>query len=135
MNQKGNVATIKDIKDAAKALGDAVEEANPSGTMKLQLGILLAPMNDLNVQQVKTALNKYRQALGSFEDTTTAAMTMEWILVNEGEKTVIELAQKKLEIKKKLAGDSGNVKAATKEQAALVTADTKLQQVTSNVKS
>ena len=92
-------------------------------------------MDDLDTEQVKTVLNKYRQALGSFEDSATAAMTMEWILVNEGEKAVIELAQKKLEIKKKLAGDSGNVKAATKEQAALVAADTKLQQATGNIKS
>ena len=91
-----NIATIAKIKHAVDALHDSMELASPGKLFNLQVGIVLAPQSGLSVEQVKTALRKYKQALGAFADDATAALTLDITVDDSDLKKVIEAAQEKV---------------------------------------
>lgn len=91
-----NVATISRIKHAVDALHDSMDLASPDKLFNLQLGIVLAPQAGLSVEQVKTALRKYKQAVSQFTDDSQAALTLD-ITVDDGDlRKVIAAAQEKV---------------------------------------
>lgn len=92
-----NVATVSIIKQAVKAMHDAVTEEAPSNELfNIQLGITLAPQEGLSVEQVKTALRKFEDALGNFQAESKAALTMDIVGYNPHIRKIISNAQQKL---------------------------------------
>lgn len=91
-----NIATIARIKQAVDALHDSMELSAPEKLYNLQVGIVLAPQTALSVEQVKTALRKYKQALGSFADESHAALTLDITVDDSDLKKIIESAQDKV---------------------------------------
>lgn len=91
-----NVATIGRIKHAVDALHDSMELASPEKMFNLQVGVVLAPQAGLSVEQVKTALRKYKQALASFQDDATAALTLDITVDDADLRKVISAAQQKV---------------------------------------
>jgi hypothetical protein len=91
-----NVATIGRIKHAVDALHDSMDLASVDKKFNLQVGIVLAPQSGLSIEQVKTALRKYKQALGSFQDDATAALTLDITADDEDLRKVIAAAQDKV---------------------------------------
>lgn len=91
-----NVATIGRIKHAVDALHDSMDLASADKKFNLQVGVVLAPQAGLTIEQVKTALRKYKQALGSFQDDATAALTLDITADDEDLRKVISAAQDKV---------------------------------------
>lgn len=92
-----NVATIALIKQAVKAMHDAVTEEAPANELfNIQLGVTLAAQEGLSVEQVKTALRKFEDALAHFQSESTAALTMDIVGYNPHIRKIINNAQQKL---------------------------------------
>lgn len=92
-----NIATVAIIKQAVKAMHDAVTEEAPTNELfNIQLGITLAPLEGLSVEQVKTALRKFEDALGHFQGESQAALTMDIVGYNPHIRKIINNAQQKL---------------------------------------
>lgn len=72
-----NVATVNKIKEASKAMLDALDLAPADKRFRLQVGITLQPQNNLSVEEVKTAIRKYHQAVSQFDDELQAAMVFD----------------------------------------------------------
>jgi len=97
-----NVATIAIIKQAVKAMHDAVVEEAPTNELfNIQLGITLAPQEGLSVEQVKTSLRKFEDAIGHFQGESQAALTMDIVGYNPHIRKIISNAQAKLAPPKK----------------------------------
>lgn len=96
-----NVATVTIIKQAVKAMHDAVNEEAPANELfNIQLGVTLAPQEGLSVEQVKTALRKFEDALAHFQGESQAALTMDIVGYNPHIRKIISNAQQKLSPKK-----------------------------------
>lgn len=91
-----NVATIARIKQAVDALHDSMELSSADKLYNLQLGITLAPQAGLSVEQVKTALRKYKQALAVFSDELTAALVLDITVDDSDLRKIITAAQDKV---------------------------------------
>lgn len=72
-----NVATVSKIKEASKAILDALELSPADKRFRLQVGITLQPQGNLSVDEVKTALRKYHQAVSNFDENLQAAMVFD----------------------------------------------------------
>lgn len=72
-----NVATVNKIKEASKAMLDALEMAPAEKRFRLQVGITLQPQGNLSVEEVKTAIRKYHQAVSNFDESLQAAMVFD----------------------------------------------------------
>ncbi|NDG29307.1 hypothetical protein EB118_04290 [bacterium] len=73
-----------------------MELASPDKMFNLQVGVILAPQANLSVEQVKTALRKYKAALSSFQDDATAALTLDITIDDSDLRKVINAAQEKV---------------------------------------
>lgn len=91
-----NVAPISRIKQAVDALHDSMELASPEKLFNLQLGLILQPQSGLSVEQVKTALRKYKQAVSVFSDELAAALTLDITVDDSDLRKVIGAAQEKV---------------------------------------
>lgn len=92
-----NVAKISVIKQAVKAMHDAVTEEAPANELfNIQLGVTLAPQEGMSVEQVKTALRKFEDALSNFQAESQAALTMDIVGYNPHIRKIISNAQQKL---------------------------------------
>lgn len=91
-----NVATIGRIKQAVDALHDSMDLSSAGKLYNLQVGIVLAPQAGLSVEQVKTALRKYKAALASFQDDATAALTLDITADDSDLRKIIGAAQDKV---------------------------------------
>lgn len=116
----GQIAKIKDIKQAVKDLIVCIEEANPTDRMSLKVGIVVEPRYELDVNQVKTALNKYVQALSCFDDELRGQMVLDWSMPHPKEIEVIQAAQAKVTAREKLIVSAAGLKAPTAEQAKIL---------------
>ena len=72
-----NVATVSKIKEASKAMLDALEMAPAEKRFRLQVGITLQPQGNLSSEEVKTAIRKYHQAVSNFDENLQAAMVFD----------------------------------------------------------
>jgi hypothetical protein len=72
-----NVATVSKIKEASKAMLDALELSPADKRFRLQVGITLQPQGNLTVEEVKTSIRKYHQALSNFDEDLQAAMVFD----------------------------------------------------------
>lgn len=72
-----NVATVSKIKEASKAMLDAIDLSPADKRFRLQVGITLQPQGNLSLEEVKTAIRKYHQAVSSFDDSLQAAMVFD----------------------------------------------------------
>lgn len=72
-----NVATVSKIKEASKAMLDALEQAPIDKRFRLQVGITLQPQGNLSLEEVKTGIRKYHKAVSSFDDSLQAAMVFD----------------------------------------------------------
>jgi hypothetical protein len=72
-----NVATVSKIKEASKAMLDALEMAPAEKRFRLQVGITIQPQGNLSVDEVKTAIRKYHQAVSNFDENLQAAMVFD----------------------------------------------------------
>lgn len=72
-----NVATVNKIKEASKAVLEALDLAPADKRFRLQVGITLQPQTNMSVEEVKTALRKYHQAVSNFDDGLQAAMVFD----------------------------------------------------------
>ena len=88
-----NIATIGRIKQAVDALHDSMELAAADKLFSLQLGIVIQPQTGLSVEQVKTALRKYKQALGAFSEELNGALTLDITVDDSDLRKVIAAAQ------------------------------------------
>lgn len=91
-----NVASIARIKQAVDALHDSMDLSSAGKLYNLQLGIVLAPQAGLSVEQVKTALRKYKNALASFQDDASAALTLDITADDSDLRKIIGAAQDKV---------------------------------------
>lgn len=91
-----NVATIGRIKHAVTALHESMDLSSPDKLFNLQVGIVLAPQAGLSVEQIKTRLRKFNEALAAFQEDINAALTLD-ITVDDGDlRKVIAAAQEKV---------------------------------------
>lgn len=88
-----NVASIARIKQAVDALHDSMDLSSAGKLYNLQVGIVLAPQAGLSVEQVKTALRKYKTALSSFQDDANAALTLDITVDDSDLRKIIGAAQ------------------------------------------
>jgi|GEM_PF-5858228 len=88
-----NVATINKIKEASKAVLEALELAPADKRFRLQLGVTLQPQGNLDVEGVKTAIRKYHQAVSSFSDDLQAAMVFDLSAEDEILQSIFKKAQ------------------------------------------
>lgn len=72
-----NVATVSKIKEASKAMLDAIDLSPADKRFRLQVGITLQPQTNLSLEEVKTAIRKYHQAVSNFDDSLQAAMVFD----------------------------------------------------------
>lgn len=91
-----NVATIGRIKHAVSALHESMDLASPGKLFNLQVGIVLAPQSGLSVEQIKTRLRKFNDALSTFQDDASAALTLDITVDDSDLRKVIGAAQEKV---------------------------------------
>jgi hypothetical protein len=91
-----NVATIGKIKHAVEALHESMDLSSPDKLFNLQVGIVLAPQAGLSVEQIKTRLRKFNDALASFQEDVNAALTLDITVDDSDLKKVIASAQEKV---------------------------------------
>lgn len=91
-----NVATIGRIKHAVVALHESMDLAAPDKLFNLQVGIVLAPQAGLSVEQIKTRLRKFNDALAAFQDDANAALTLDITVDDSDLRKVISAAQEKV---------------------------------------
>lgn len=91
-----NVATIGRIKHAVEALHESMDLSSPDKLFNLQVGIVLAPQAGLSVEQIKTRLRKFNDALASFQEDVNAALTLDITVDDSDLKKVIASAQEKV---------------------------------------
>lgn len=72
-----NVATVSKIKEASKAMLDAIDLSPADKRFRLQVGITLQPQTNLSLEEVKTTIRKYHQAVSNFDDSLQAAMVFD----------------------------------------------------------
>jgi len=91
-----NVATIGRIKHAVTALHESMDLSSPDKLFNLQVGIVLAPQAGLSVEQIKTRLRKFNDALAAFQDDANAALTLDITVDDSDLRKVIASAQEKV---------------------------------------
>lgn len=91
-----NVATIGRIKHAVTALHESMDLSSPDKLFNLQVGIVLAPQAGLSVEQIKTRLRKFNDALAAFQDDANAALTLDITVDDTDLRKVIAAAQEKV---------------------------------------
>ena len=91
-----NVATIGRIKHAVEALHESMDLSSPDKLFNLQVGIVLAPQAGLSVEQIKTRLRKFNDALAAFQEDVNAALTLDITVDDSDLKKVIASAQEKV---------------------------------------
>lgn len=91
-----NVATIGRIKHAVTALHESMDLSSPDKLFNLQVGIVLAPQAGLSVEQIKTRLRKFNDALAAFQDDANAALTLDITVDDSDLRKVIAAAQDKV---------------------------------------
>lgn len=91
-----NVATIGRIKHAVTALHESMDLSSPDKLFNLQVGIVLAPQAGLSVEQIKTRLRKFNDALAAFQDDANAALTLDITIDDSDLRKVIAAAQDKV---------------------------------------
>jgi len=70
--------------------------SSPDKLFNLQVGIVLAPQAGLSVEQIKTRLRKFNDALASFQEDVNAALTLDITVDDSDLKKVIASAQEKV---------------------------------------
>jgi hypothetical protein len=91
-----NIATIGRIKHAVTALHESMDLSSPDKLFNLQVGIVLAPQAGLSVEQIKTRLRKFNDALAAFQDDANAALTLDITVDDSDLRKVIASAQEKV---------------------------------------
>jgi hypothetical protein len=91
-----NIATIGRIKHAVEALHESMDLSSPDKLFNLQVGIVLAPQAGLSVEQIKTRLRKFNDALQAFQDDVNAALTLDITVDDSDLRKVIASAQEKV---------------------------------------
>jgi len=70
--------------------------SSPDKLFNLQVGIVLAPQAGLSVEQIKTRLRKFNDALAAFQDDANAALTLDITVDDSDLRKVIASAQEKV---------------------------------------
>lgn len=91
-----NVASIGRIKHAVEALHESMDLSSPDKLFNLQLGVVLAPQAGLSVEQIKTRLRKFGEALAAFQEDANAALTLDITVDDTDLRKVIAAAQEKV---------------------------------------
>lgn len=91
-----NVATVNKIKEASKAMLDALDLSPADKRFRLQVGITLQPQNNLTVDEVKTAIRKYHQAISNFDDELQAAMVFDLAAEDSVLQSIFKRAQESI---------------------------------------
>lgn len=91
-----NVAPIGRIKHAVEALHESMDLSSPDKLFNLQLGVVLAPQAGLSVEQIKTRLRKFSEALAAFQEDVNAALTLDITVDDTDLRKVIAAAQEKV---------------------------------------
>lgn len=103
-----NVASIGRIKHAVEALHESMDLSSPDKLFNLQLGLVLAPQAGLSVEQIKTRLRKFSEALAAFQEDANAALTLDITVDDTDLRKVIAAAQEKVTPPELKASKSSN---------------------------
>jgi ribosomal protein S20 len=92
-----NVATVSKIKEASKAMLDALDDQSPvDKQFRLQVGITLQPQGNLSLDEVKTAIRKYHQAVSNFDESLQAAMVFDLAVEDAVLQAIFKKAQESI---------------------------------------
>lgn len=91
-----NIATVGRIKHAVNALHESMDLSSAGKLYNLQVGIVLAPQSGLSVEQIKTRLRKFNDALAAFQDDANAALTLDITVDDSDLRKIIGAAQEKV---------------------------------------
>jgi len=79
-----------------EALHESMDLSAPDKLFNLQLGVVLAPQAGLSVEQIKTRLRKFGEALAAFQEDVNAALTLDITVDDTDLRKVIAAAQEKV---------------------------------------
>lgn len=78
-----NLARVSQVRMGIKSFLEAVDILPGDSRVSVQLGVLLAPMRSASIEEAKTLLRKFDQALALLKDDQVVMPTMHIIPVND----------------------------------------------------